>query len=72
MNTLPAPTLIRAHQYLYYVLGTPVLSDYDYDRLCQSLGISGGGGSDLASSYTDKEKDAAKRLLAGQLMRCTR
>lgn len=55
--------LVKAHQYLYYVLCTPVFSDWDYDMFCQKHGIEGGGGSDLECSYTDAEKDLAHRIL---------
>lgn len=55
-------TLVRAHQYLYYVLAQPVLSDWDYDALCRHHGIEGGGGSDMAESYTEEEKALARRL----------
>jgi NAD-dependent DNA ligase len=58
------PLIVRAHQYLYYVRLTPVLTDYDYDMLCHRLGVEGGGGSDLASSYTVEEKRVADELLA--------
>jgi hypothetical protein len=57
-------TLIRAHQYLYYVLVRPVITDYEYDMLCSAAGVEGGGGSDLASSYTLEEKELATQLLA--------
>lgn len=56
-------SLIKAHQYLYYCLGTPVLSDYEYDKLCRDLDINGKGGSDLESSYTAEEKQLALDLL---------
>ncbi len=62
------PIIVRAHQYLYYVLGTPVITDYDYDMLCRRLGAEGGGGSDLASSYTVEEKDLAAQLLKGHTL----
>ncbi len=52
MTTIPPPEqIIQAHQYLYYVLAKPVLSDYEYDMFCEKHGIAGNGGSDLASSY---------------------
>lgn len=56
---------VKAHQYLYYVVGRPVLSDYDYDMLCRKLGVEGGGGSDLASSYSKEEKELAEAYLKG-------
>ena len=48
---LPPEQIVQAHQYLYYILAKPVLSDYEYDMLCKKHGIDGGGGSDMASSY---------------------
>lgn len=59
-------TVIRAHQYLYYVLVRPVISDYDYDMMCARHGIEGGGGSDLASSYSEEEVRLAKKMLEGE------
>lgn len=56
-------TEIRAHQYLYYVLGTPVITDREYDYMCRLCGIEGSGGSDLESSYSDEEKSAAISML---------
>lgn len=38
------PDIIKAHQYLYYVKSTPVISDYEYDLLCRSLNVYVGGG----------------------------
>lgn len=60
----PTPQqLVRAHQFLYYVLNRSVWSDYVYDKFCDTHGIQGGGGSDLASSYTDAEAGLAWELL---------
>ena len=56
-------TLIRAHQYLYYVRSQPVLSDFAYDRMCEVFGIQGGGGSDCADHYTAEQKQLAEQLL---------
>lgn len=65
MSTAPTPAqLVRAHQYLYYVLSRPVISDHVYDLYCRDHGIDGGGGSDLDSSYTDEERALAQQLLA--------
>ena len=58
---------LRANQYLYYVLGTPVYSDREYDLVCQRMGLDGSGGSDLDSSYTEQEKRYAQDLLNGNL-----
>lgn len=66
--TLTSAQFVRAHQYLYYVgvyqqpRMEPVLSDHQYDSYCHVHGIEGGGGSDLASSYTAEEVSLAKRL----------
>lgn len=54
-----------AHQYLYYVLGRPVISDIEYDQFCKQHGLSGHGGSDSAASYPQEIKDLAAALLAG-------
>ena len=55
-------SVIRAHQYLYYVLGEPVLSDREYDDLCRRNNVFGGGGSDRASDYTLEERQLAELL----------
>lgn len=57
--------LVKAHQYLYYVEARPVLSDYEYDKFCEAHGIEGGGGSDLASDYSENIKDLAAAILKG-------
>lgn len=54
---------IKAHQYLYYVLNRPVLSDYAYDMLCKRVGVFGGGGSDNPNDYTKEQKELAYRFL---------
>lgn len=54
---------MQAHQYLYYVESHPVVSDYEYDMFCKEHGLFGGGGSDLASSYSPKVISIAKDLL---------
>lgn len=54
--------VMRAHQFLYYVLGRPVISDYQYDMFCKEHGLFGGGGSDSASDYSDEEKEYAYSL----------
>ncbi len=41
-----------AHQYLYYVLSSPVWSDRKYDLFCETHGLEGNGGSDLARDYS--------------------
>lgn len=65
MNREEMYVLIRAHQYLYYVLGEPVISDHDFDRLEGRFEDKYGGspiGSDLASSYTKGEISLARKL----------
>jgi len=57
--------VVKAHQYLYYVLGTAVWSDYDYDKYCRKYGIEGGGGSDCAEHYSEDEKKLARLFLEG-------
>jgi NAD-dependent DNA ligase len=59
-------TRIKAHQYLYYVLGRPIISDSEYDALCKKHGIDGSGGSDMESSYSKEEIDAALILALGR------
>ncbi len=58
-----AERMIKAHQYLYYVLATPVWSDLKYDSFCKEHGIEGGGGSDMASSYSPETVKLADKLL---------
>lgn len=60
---LPPEQIVQAHQYLYYVLAKPVLSDYDYDMFCKKHGIDGNGGSDLESSYPAAIKAIALNML---------
>lgn len=55
--------LVKAHQYLYYVLCRPVLSDYEYDMYCRKHGIPGGGGSDFAGDYSTETVQLAMSLL---------
>lgn len=55
--------LLKAHQYLYYCLGTPVLTDYEYDKWCRDNNLDSKGGSDLESSYSQEEKELAICLL---------
>lgn len=63
MDQTQAITLIRAHQFCYYVRGTPVISDHEYDDLCRLHGIDGSGGSDLADSYSLEEQILASDLM---------
>ncbi len=62
-TSLPPAQIVQAHQYLYYVLSQPVISDYEYDMYCQRHGIEGNGGSDLASSYPAAIKAIAANML---------
>jgi hypothetical protein len=50
---------IKAHQYLYYVKGTPIISDYNYDHLCKKHNVFGGGGSDRAEDYPKEIQELA-------------
>lgn len=54
--------LMKAHQYLYYCKGLPVLSDREYDRFCRYHVLSGNGGSDREQDYTEEEKALAATL----------
>jgi len=54
---------MRAHQFLYYVMGQPVLSDFAYDQFCKEHGLEGNGGSDMESSYKEEEKELARKML---------
>ena len=54
---------VKAHQFLYYVKGNPQITDREYDHVCKSLGIFGGGGSDCASDYSDEEKALARHII---------
>ncbi len=53
---------IKAHQYLYYVEGTPIISDQAYDTLCKKLNVFGGGGSDRAADYSKETKELAREM----------
>lgn len=46
---------IRAHQYLYYVVVSPILSDHEYDRFGRDSGEDYKGGSDRAEDYTPEQ-----------------
>jgi NAD-dependent DNA ligase len=61
MNT--SEEIMQAHQYLYYCLGRPILSDWEYDMFCRDNELDGKGGSDLESSYSDKVKELALKFL---------
>jgi len=55
--------IMMVHQYMYYCLGRPILSDYEYDMFCRDNELDGKGGSDLESSYSDEIKELARELL---------
>lgn len=55
--------IMKAHQYLYYVLNQPKISDYEYDMFCKEHGLFGGGGSDNPKDYTKKIIKLAKTFL---------
>lgn len=54
--------IMRAHQFLYYVEGQPIWSDYEYDRWCAERGLFGGGGSDMRSSYEPRIIELAQQM----------
>ena len=51
MSVESAENIMRAHQYLYYVLCSPVISDAQYDRFCKDNGLDGNLGSDREDDY---------------------
>lgn len=57
-----ARQLVRAHQYLYYVMAKPIWSDREYDEFCKKWQIDGGGGSDRASDYSKPEIALAEKI----------
>lgn len=57
---------VKVHQYLYYVLGRPVITDYEYDVFCKDHGIEGGGGSDRARDYAPEVRLLAESMLRPQ------
>ncbi len=64
----PAETikLCLAHRYLYYVLSSPVISDYEYDMLERNLTTGErealGVGSELAADYSPEVIGMAEKL----------
>ena len=64
----PPETTMKVHQYLYYVLAKPVWSDRAYDMFCREHGLFGGGGSDLASDYTDEVIQMASDLIESTMI----
>lgn len=59
----PAYTTMRAHQYLYYVIGEPVIADHEFDRFCRMHSLDSGGGSDRTSDYSQEEVLEAEAML---------
>lgn len=57
----------KAHQYLYYCLAQPVLTDYEYDQWGSKNRLDYKNGSDSESSYSEKEKELAYKILKGDL-----
>lgn len=62
--------LCMAHRYLYYVKGTPAISDFEYDNLEKEAlktvpenSPLRNPGSDLESSYSNEQQQLANRLL---------
>lgn len=61
-----APTnldYLRAHQYLYYILARPVLTDYEYDMFGRDSGEDYKGGSDRTEDYSLNDKALALAIL---------
>lgn len=56
-------TYLRAHQYLYYILGTPVLTDHEFDMWGRDNDLDYKGGSDCADDYTEEQKELAAKIL---------
>lgn len=56
--------VMLAHQYLYYVECRPIWSDYEYDKFCESKGMEGNGGSDLASDYSEEVIRIAHHMIS--------
>lgn len=54
--------IMQAHQYLYYVLAEPVLSDHQYDQFCKANSLNGSGGSDCECDYSERIKQIAGKL----------
>lgn len=63
LSTFTPKQLQQVHQYLYYVVGQTVWTDWQYDEYCKEHGLEGGGGSDCAEHYAPEIREAAKALL---------
>lgn len=61
-NTPTAEEVMKAHQFLYYVLCQPVITDREYDQFCRVNNLEGGGGSDRAADYTPEIAALARKL----------
>ncbi len=55
--------VMLAHQYLYYVISKPILTDYEYDQFCKKFGLDGNGGSDRAVDYSPEVIALAMTML---------
>lgn len=73
MSLTPIELKLLAHRYLYYVLCSPILSDYEYDCLeAKAEAETPAGsliftvGSDLASSYPLEVQAYALKLLGAK------
>lgn len=53
--------IVKAHAYLYYVLGESVITDQEYDRMYRESGADFIG-SDLESDYSEEVKQIASQL----------
>lgn len=67
-RSLVAIDYIRAHQYLYYVLGRPVLSDHDYDVFGRESGEDYKGGSDCPNHYAPGVVELAMAIANGLVL----
>jgi hypothetical protein len=54
---------LRAHQYLYYCVCTPVLTDYEYDMFGRDTGEDYKGGSDNPAHYSSVQVDLARKIV---------
>lgn len=70
LNGLAIEDQCMVHRYLYYVVGRPIISDYQYDMLEKKAVETAdenhkihSAGSDLASSYSDEIIKIAKTLI---------
>ena len=66
--------IVMGHRYLYYILGSPVISDYEYDQLdtharkvLPTTSHVHEIGSSLSSSYTPRQVACACLLKSGHI-----